>query len=413
MFAALSLQRLFRGLCVHLTARADSPRAARRRLHAETRRVVVLQSQWRRKLAVRELQALKVEAKSASKLKEISYHLENKVVELTKSLQKKTAENKMLHGRVSDLEKAAAVAQSTKEEVNARALAMEARLALPTVPQDRFDALATQKADFEERLRSAIKRTSDQETEIAHLQAQLERATADSQDRQSILDSATAKHSEDATTIANLRQEVTTLKEQISRANALQSLTKGQREAPASPTFDRGLRDFANGLHNPDPRSQGSARRRQRRHSTTGHGPAALSDEDGFDYKRAPSNNPRAVSVMFPQGSNVRSRDSNGLPTVSDNAADEVLRLLQDEESLDEDVLQGLISNLKIPAASLHNPPLAKEVIFPAHLISLVSNEMWKLGMIPESERFLANVMQGIQSFVMVGPLEDVPLTMS
>jgi myosin-5 len=50
----------------------------------------------------------------------------------------------------------------------------------------------------------------------------------------------------------------------------------------------------------------------------------------------------------------------------------------------------------------LHNPPLAKEVIFPAHLISVVSNEMWKLNMIPESERFLANVMQAIQGYVMV-----------
>ena len=111
---------------------------------------------------------------------------------------------------------------------------------------------------------------------------------------------------------------------------------------------------------------------------------------------------PRAVSVIYPQNGPLRPRDSNGLPTLSDNSSDEIVRLLEDEEGLDEDVLQGLIYNLKIPAASLHNPPLAKEVIFPAHLISLVSNEMWKLGMIPESERFLANVMQAIQSYVIV-----------
>jgi myosin-5 len=41
-------------------------------------------------------------------------------------------------------------------------------------------------------------------------------------------------------------------------------------------------------------------------------------------------------------------------------------------------------------------------VLFPAHLISLVTNEMWKYGMMRESERFLANVMQTVQQHVMV-----------
>lgn len=79
-----------------------------------------------------------------------------------------------------------------------------------------------------------------------------------------------------------------------------------------------------------------------------------------------------------------------------------MMRLLSNEKELDEDVLQSLIHHLTIPQASLHNPPTAKEVLFPAHLITLVANEMWKLGMIPSSERFLANVMQAVQAEVMV-----------
>lgn len=117
---------------------------------------------------------------------------------------------------------------------------------------------------------------------------------------------------------------------------------------------------------------------------------------------------PRAVSVMFPQNGPPRPRDSNGLPTISDGAADDIIRLLEDTEGLEDDVLKGLITELKIPAASLHNPPLVKEIIFPAHLISLVSNEMWKVGMIIESEHFLANVMQAIQNHVMVSADLDV-----
>lgn len=364
--------------------------------------MVVLQSQWRRKLAVRELQTLKADAKSASKLKEISYQLENKVIELTKTLQKRTADNKSLNVRVSDLEKEIVVWQNKHDEVHRRSLALEAKLALPTVPQSKFDELFASKDESEGRLRTTMKRVTDQEEEIRRLSTQLERTTVDFNERQSAIDTAVSKHVDDASTMSALRHEVATLKEQISRANALQALTKGQRDAPPSPTFDRGLRDFANGLPGSESRGAAASRRHRRRHSTTGHGSSAMahSDDDGFDYKRAPSSNPRAVSVMFPQ--NNRPRDSNGLPTVSDTTVDEIVRLLEDEEGLDEDVLHGLIANLKVPAASLHNPPLAKEVIFPAHLISLVSNEMWKLGMIPESERFLANVMQSIQSFVMV-----------
>jgi len=69
--------------------------------------------------------------------------------------------------------------------------------------------------------------------------------------------------------------------------------------------------------------------------------------------------------------------------------------------------LDGLIRGLKIPAPSLTNPSAVKEILFPANLISLVTNEMWKYGLIPESERFLANVMQTIQTHVMSYQGED------
>jgi myosin-5 len=79
---------------------------------------------------------------------------------------------------------------------------------------------------------------------------------------------------------------------------------------------------------------------------------------------------------------------------------------MHDIKRLDEDVLNGLIRGLRIPAPSLTNPSAAKEILFPANLISLVTNEMWKYGLIPESERFLANVMQAIQAHVMVSDFD-------
>jgi len=70
-----------------------------------------------------------------------------------------------------------------------------------------------------------------------------------------------------------------------------------------------------------------------------------------------------------------------------------------------------LIRGLKVSTPTSANRPSHKEILFPANLIALVTNEMWKFGMIPESERFLANVMQTIQSHVMsyVGEESIVP----
>ena len=351
-------------------------------------------------MAIRELRGLRSEAKSASKFKEISYQLENKVVELTQTLQKRTAENRDLGSQVSVLRQELATWQGKHDEVHARSRTMEAELAKPTVPASQFEEAMAIRQETDRKMSEAAKRIADQEKEIERLSRDLTQQAQDLEQHQFTIDSAATKGVEDANTIAGLRSELQTLKEQFSRSNALQALTKGQREPP-SPNTANGLRSFEN--TNVE-RGPSTSRRRVRRHSTTGTGPAGhartLSADEIMSSKV--NNNPRAVSVMFPQNGPPRPRDSNGLPTVMDGTSDEIIRLLEDEEGLEEDVLKGLIENLKIPAASLHNPPLVKEIIFPAHLISLVSNEMWKMGMIPESERFLANVMQAIQAYVMV-----------
>lgn len=370
--------------------------ASRVRSKAQIRQVVLLQSQWRRKQAVKELRHLKTEAKSAAKYKETSYHLENKVVELTQNLQKRTAENKELSAKLAALDEQVNHWQGKHSEASAARSSLEEKLAIPSVPVDQFEEAVRAKNDAEERLRAAMQTAETHEAERVRLSQEMDKMMADLEDRTSAHEVEIAKNMEHANTVAHLQAELQSLKEQISRNNAMNALTKGQRDAPTSPTFANGLRQFEN-VSGPT-----ASRRRPRRHST-GHGMHArkLSHDEILASRKNGMANPRAVSVMFPSDI-MRPRDSNGLPTVSDSSADEIVRLLEDEAGLDDDVLGGLINNLKIPAALAHNPPLAKEVLFPAHLISLISNEMWKLGMIPESERFLANVMQSIQAYVMV-----------
>ena len=66
---------------------------ARRERRAYIKRVVIIQSLYRRKKAMRLLKDLKVEARSVGKLKETNYKLENKLIELSQIVQKKTKEN--------------------------------------------------------------------------------------------------------------------------------------------------------------------------------------------------------------------------------------------------------------------------------------------------------------------------------
>lgn len=80
----------------------------------------------------------------------------------------------------------------------------------------------------------------------------------------------------------------------------------------------------------------------------------------------------------------------------------QIMKLLDDEETLDEEIINGLIKSLKIPLPSLQNPPSQKEILFPARIISLLAKQMWKFGFIKESERLFANVMKTIQEHVMV-----------
>jgi myosin V len=197
----------------------------------------------------------------------------------------------------------------------------------------------------------------------------------------------------------------------MNRANALNALTKGTRsdqQQPVSPTFAPGLKALENANI---PGLQPQAKRRQRRHSSAGtylvdqtNGVRDSSDELMLAVKRNQTLNPRAVSVAYNghDANLMRFRAPNGLADIFDDPAEEKIKLLEDMGRLDEDILQGLIKGLKIPAPSLSNSPSVKEVLFPANLISLVTNEMWKYGLIAESERFLANVMQTIQTHVMV-----------
>ncbi|KAJ7134998.1 myosin 5 [Mycena crocata] len=396
--AATLLQSLLRGV------------ASRRSFHADVRHVVYLQSCVRRRLARKELRALKAEARSVNTYKEASYRLENKVVELTQNLQTRTEERKQLQAKVAELEQQLQQWVNRHEESDVRAKQFQASLRAAEAELSRRDELLQAKADVEKRLEEALAKAMEKEETIQKLTDDLVRQTTQLESQQKTLDNAPVRNQEDNSVIMTLKNEVSNLREQLNRSNALNALTRGSRDPPLSPTFAPALRAAEqNGSAGSVPIGGSHSQRHQRRHSSAGVFAIAPSDhrtstdEIMIDVKKNHALNPRAVSVAYNGEDNYLRMRSNGLPDIRDfdDPAEEKIRLMQDVKRLDEDVLDGLVRGLKIPAPSLTNPSAVKEILFPANLISLVTNEMWKYGLIPESERFLANVMQTIQGHVM------------
>ncbi|WFC99334.1 Myosin type-2 heavy chain 1 [Malassezia yamatoensis] len=354
---AIGLQRLVRGALT------------RRQIQRRQRQVVLVQSLYRRRIARRDLEQRRVEARSASHLQEVSYRLENKVVDLTQSLHDRTRENRELRATLHDLEKQLNTWQNRHEELDARAKGLQEEVERPSVPADEHEQMVEERVSLVAQLDQAQRRINELEAQIQDLQTQLNARALEEKEEgpDSVVDT--------------LRQEIATLRDQLSRANALNAKNGGTvplasaaaREAPKGPRAVR---------------------------MASGETPV------GSEAPLPPlpvDQSPVLNSVPSPDASQDTQRDANAQAMYDqpEVPAEEIIELLENDTQLDEDVLEGLIRYLKVPAPSLQNPPSMKEVLFPAHLISLVTNEMWKYGLVHESERFLANVMQTIQQHVM------------
>ncbi|GAA6049040.1 hypothetical protein JCM3770_005453 [Rhodotorula araucariae] len=421
--AAVQLQSLLRGT------------VTRQNYTRDRRRVVLLQSCVRRRQAKQQLQTLKTEARSATHFKEVTYKLENKVVELTQTLQTRTAENRSLQGKLRALEQQLESWQAKHDDADARMRALQAEVDKPTVALPEFEALAQEKKELDARLDESLKKLAEQDAEIDRLHKEFLKEKVALEAQHEALKTSLAAASDDSATVSTLRQEISSLREQLSRQVAVNNaaakaprpdganfqMATGQRAPPAvngavpvenghGPTLavPAGVAAAAAALSAPP----GAAKRRARRYSDEGMGNAPSSVNTIPEHDRWETS-PRPVSMAFPQEPGTRRLagapgGKSYLPDVYDDPAEEIMRLLEEEEPLDEDVLLSIIRHLKIPSPNLSSPPSPKEVLFPAHLISLVTNEMWKYGMMRESERFLANVMQTIQQHVMGYTGDDV-----
>jgi myosin-5 len=348
-------------------------RRALRSLREYRKKVVIIQSLWRGRSARKEYKVVRAEARD---LKQISYKLENKVVELTQSLGTVKAQNKELKSQVENYEGQVTAWRNRHNALEARTKELQTEANQAGITAARLEAMEVEmkkiQTNFEESAAN-VKRMQEEERRLRDslraTSTELEMARQDGQRHEGEKNS--------------LRQQLAELQEALEVAkrnmpvNGVGELTNG---TPPAPNIATGLINLVSSKK-PKRRSAGAEPRETDRYSMT--------------Y------NPRPVSMAV-SGLNRQHTLSGAtfIPGV-DNIELELESLLADEEGLNEEVTVGLIRNLKIPSPNTNPPPSDKEVLFPSYLINLVTSEMWNNGFVKESERFLANVMQSIQQEVM------------
>ncbi|KAF2756040.1 myosin-2 [Pseudovirgaria hyperparasitica] len=332
------------------------------------KKIVFIQSLWRGREARKAYKGLREEARD---LKQISYKLENKVVELTQSLGTMKRENKDLQSQIRNYEGQLTSWKTRGNTLEARAKELQAEANQAGIVTARLSALEADFAKLKQDYNESTANLRRLQEEEKQLRSSLEATTSE-------LDQAKRRGSHVEGEKSSLRQQLAELQDQLEIAKRSVPLngeiTNGVSHTPAS-----GLINLVSSKK-PKRRSAGAERLEIDRFS------AAF--------------NPRPVSMAV--GATVHRQQLSGSTfNQFDNVELELENLLSDEDGLNDEVTLGLIRNLKIPAPTTTPAPTDKEVLFPAYLINLVTSEMWNNGFVKESERFLANVMQSVQQEVM------------
>ncbi|KAI9249910.1 P-loop containing nucleoside triphosphate hydrolase protein [Helicostylum pulchrum] len=431
--AAVQIQKLVRGWF------------ARKSFKAKRELIIHVQSCIRRNIARKHLFSLRTEARSVSHFKEVSYALENKVVELTQTLTAVRDERKSANDRSLQLEAQIKNWIDKHEKMERRAKNLDEKLQEPTVPKPQFDTLQSEFTALTSEHRMSTEKVKSQDRELTLIKSQLETEKAETASLKKSLEEADerAKNATDESEVAELRNQLAALKTQLSQAlhtprrqgsnNALRAISPAPGMRNPSPSPNRSLDPesvprhrsrspggiyptaSATATSTANPSTPVPNHRKPRRNSSADmhNGSRFKTSLENVRNNENFGKNPRPTSIDH-FGALLGAKSSGGLSgSIDESPEEEIHALLRNDDALQEEILQGLIKSVKMPLPTLQNPPSQKEILFPAHTISVCVNEMWEFGYIQESERLLFNVMDTIQKQFLSFTDEDavVPCT--
>ncbi|CAD1781872.1 similar to Saccharomyces cerevisiae YAL029C MYO4 One of two type V myosin motors (along with MYO2) involved in actin- based transport of cargos [Maudiozyma barnettii] len=315
---------------------------------------ITIQSMIRRRNAMAQLQTLKSEAKSVKNLQEVSYKLENKVIELTENLAAKIKENKEMKSQIEklmvDLEESVILKDTIEQEKKLHQDALNEKDA----------EYETKHKELDEQLVSATAQIEDHKQQMEQLTIQHNELRDSSAKNLEELEEAKKQLSDYQMQNTDLQNEVKTLKEEITRlqgsinlGTAIKTTTLPQAAAvPSSMNMTNGNR--------------------------------MVSDASGAPVLM------KTVSTL--------SNDENSSSLAQIN--EELYRLLENTETLNVEITEGLLKGFKVPDSGVSIALSRRDVVYPARILIIVLSEMWRFGLTKQSENFLAQVLITIQKIV-------------
>ncbi len=339
------------------------------------RQVIIIQNLWRGRTARKEYKKMREEARD---LKQISYKLENKVVELTQSLGTMKTQNKSLLTQVENYESQIKSWKSRHNALETRSKELQAEANQAGIAVAKLQAMEEDMKKLQQNFEDSTQNVKRMQEEERELRESLRTANTE-------LERIREERTQHETEKVSLREQLAQLSEELDLARRSGPVNGELTNGNGVPPPSYGLINLVSSKK-PKRRSAGAEPR----------------DLDRFSA----AYNPRPVSMAVTGGVHKALPGIGFMPGV-DSIEMELENLLADEDGLNEEVTMGLIKNLKIPSPNTNPPPSDKEVLFPSYLINLVTSEMWNNGFVKESERFLANVMQSIQQEVMQHDGED------
>ncbi|ORZ15681.1 P-loop containing nucleoside triphosphate hydrolase protein [Absidia repens] len=393
--AAIQIQRVTRGWI------------ARRYVKIQLGHITYLQSYIRRRLAQKQMVALRAEARSVSHFKEASYKLESKVVELTQTVTGLNKEKKALDKLIKQLESQVKSWTEKCDTLEMKNKDLETKLRQPAVPQKEWETLQGEHETLTLESQSNLAKYDAQERELEKLGAALITEKETNKQLQFALDESQkmGAGAGDGLGVADLKHQIAELKAQLAQVmNAPRrqqygnhhDFSNGHRNLSTSPMKLLDTKEHIGRQHSRPP--HGSINRNVRRSSTTHVDDHIRPKTSIDDMQKAEqlTRNLRPTSLAF-FGSLLGNKADAALEGIGDNPEETIHNMLRDEDSLHNEILEGLVKTLKIPLPNMQSPPSEKEIIFPAHIIGTIILKMWKLGYMEESEHLLYSVMDAIQ----------------
>ncbi|CDO95324.1 unnamed protein product [Kluyveromyces dobzhanskii CBS 2104] len=324
----------------------------RRRFVNERKGSVTIQSFIRKLYAQRKLKVLKSEAKSVNHLQEVSYKLENKVIELTESLASKVRENKELVARLENLK------TSLQESENIKTSLEEEKKGHTKVLDDQKILHLEENGKINTELLAAKEEISTAKAEIEEL---LNKQKSLKDEVASTLNELTFVRDELLTSQSDntdLKKEIFTLKEEVARLQS--SMRSGV---------------YVGGTTNATPVKS----RRFSAHSNLTDG-----------------NSPKQLNVVS-INNNFNTED---VSTLMSQINDELYKMFENSKSLNYEIIEGLLKGGKVPPTGVSVNLTRKEVLYPSRVLIIILSDMWRLGLTSQSETFLAEVLDAIQKMI-------------